>query len=491
MRSTMFAYVMSFVALLQPHRQAVAAMPCPAVAETTLKLSFDNPALLPSVKGTINGKPATLLLDTGSDLTLLTTRMPLPAARFSLGTSIGGFEGNTRLRKVKIDSLKVGPIVLLDTTLPAEQAESRLSTHWDGILGADLLLRYDLDISFDTSSVTIYPAGSCAPAWTEQAHAIPLIKQGKSLIPRMTATLGTQSALAIADTGATNSLVLRQFISAGMPDTRIAATGKRVSGFGGESGSIGSAQIGTLALGGTNFPAATWHIVEQNKGGGTDSVLLGGDFFGAHRVFISSASATLYYRASASKVSSPFKPNTSWYQALARQGNLTAQLKLVELASSLAERLEWQAMAAAQGHTGSLVTLAVHARNTGRLPEATEYISRALQRDPRFHQALVERYLVTQARSSREVAIRELTGTIEAEHIDTLTWPGTTYNMLLQRTTVAEFVDGILQEQRGTLQQRCSAASLLRQLRKAGQGWENIVTADLTRLCPGRNGDGI
>lgn len=489
MRLTMIAYVVSFAALLLPQRNAAAAAPCLAPAEATLKLSFDNPALLPSVHATINGKPATLLLDTGSDLTFLSTRISLPAARFSLGGSIGGFLGKTRLRKVKVDNLTVGPIELRDTTLPAEQAESLISMHWDGILGADYLLRYDLDISFAASSITFYPAGSCTPEWTAQARTIPLIKQGKSPIPRMAATLGTQSAFAIADTGATASLLLRQLLIAGRPDVHIAAASKKVAGFGGESATIGTAPLNALTLGGQRFPDAAWHVVERNRGTDNDGLLLGGDFFAANRVFISSASAALYYHAYASQASDPFQPNTSWYQALAQQGNLAAQLKLVELASTPAERRQWQIMAAAQGHAGSLVALAVQARVAGRLSEATEYISTALQRDAKFHQALIERFLVTQVRSSKDAASRELAATIELEHLDTRTWPEATYSMLLQRITVSDFIDDMLQQKR-TPQQRCSVASLLRQLRKAGQGWETISPSELTRLCPARNGDG-
>lgn len=485
MRVTMIAYVMSLAALLLPQRAAAA--PCPAPAEATLKLSFDNPALMPSVQATINGKPAVLLLDTGSDLTLLSTRMPLPVARFSPGVSIGGFNGKTRLRKVKVDDFTVGPITLRNTTLPSEQAESIISAHWDGVLGADHLLGYDLDISFATSSVTLYPAGSCAPDWTQQAHAVPLVKQGKSLIPRMAATLGTQSALAVADTGATVSLVLRQLLTLGMPDAWIAPTASKGAGYGGES-DIGTVALNALTLGGQNFPAATWHVTEQNKNGGDDAILLGGDFFAANRVFISSRNAVLYFQALNPAANTPFHPNTGWYETLARQGNLGAQLKLIALASTPAQRHPWQTMAAAQGHVGSLTALATQDRLAGRLAEAGEQIGRALQRDPKFYPALVERYLITQAARSREAASRELAATINAEQLDTRIWPGKTYSMLLQQTSVPEFIVDV-QQQISSTRQRCSIAGLLRQLRKAGQGWESIASADLVRLCPGRNGD--
>ncbi len=486
MRLTMLAYVVTLAAILL-QRHAVAATPCPAMAEATLKLSFDNPALMPSVQATINGKPATLLLDTGSDLTLLSTRMPLPVARFSPGLSIGGFHGKTRLRKVKVDDFTVGPIMLRDTTLPAEQAESIISAHWDGVLGADYLMRYDLEISFATSSITLYPAAGCAPDWTAQAHAIPLVKQGQSPIPRTAATLGTQSAMAVADTGATVSLILRQLLTAGLPGVHIAAIGNKGAGYGGES-NIGTAQLNGLTLGGHAFPAATWHVAEHNKSGGDDAVLLGGDFFAANKVFISSRNAVLYFQALAPAANAPFHPNTAWYQELARQGNLGAQLKLIELAPTPAERLPWQTMAAAQGHVGSLAALATQARLAGRLPEAGEQVARALLRDPKFYPALVERYLITQATRSREAASRELAATINAEHLDTLNWPGKTYRMLLQQTSVPEFIVDV-QQQVSSSRQRCSIAGLLRQLRKAGQGWEGIASADLARLCPGRNGD--
>lgn len=484
MRVTMIAYVMSLAALLLPQRGAAA---CTAPAEATLKLSFDNPALMPSVQATINGKPALLLLDTGSDLTLLSARRPLPLARFSPGISIGGFNGKTRLRKVKVDDFTVGPIALRNTTLPAEQAESIISAHWDGVLGADYLLRYDLDISFATAAITLYPAGSCAPDWTTQAHTIPLVQDGKSLIPRMAATLGTQPALAVADTGATVSLILREFLTTGMPGSRIAATGNKGAGYGGES-DIGTVQLSALTLGGQNFPSATWHVTAHNRSGGDDAILLGGDFFAANRVFISSRDAVLYFQALTPTANTPFHPNTDWYASLARQGNLGAQLKLIALASTPAQRQPWQAMAAAQGHVGALTALATQARLAGRLPEAGEQISRALLRDAKFYPALVERYLITQATRSRDAASRELAATIKAEQLDTYSWPGRTYRMLLQQTSVPEFIVDV-QQQISSTRQRCSIAGLLRQLHKAGQGWESIASADVARLCPGHNGD--
>lgn len=417
----------------------------------------------------------------------LTSNMRFAMLVYVATLAIGGFNGKTRLRKVMIDSFTVGPISLRDTTLPAEEAGSPTLAYWDGVLGADYLSRYDLEISFATSSIALYPAGSCAPDWTAQAHVISLLKQGKSPIPRMAATLGAEETLAVADTGATASIILRQFLTAGQPDIRIAASGKKAAGYGGES-SIGMARLSTLALGGQDFPGATWHVIESNKGGNSDAILLGGDFFAANKVFISSRNKVLYFQALNPAADTPFYPNTAWYQTLARQGNLGAQLKLIQLAPTPAERLPWQTMAAAQGHTGTLVALAVQARLDGRLAEASELINRALLRDAKFYSALVERYLITQASRSKDAASQELATTIDAEHLDTRGWPGQTYGMLLQQTSVPKFVADVLQ-QVSAPQQRCATASLLRQLRKAGQGWETIAPADLALLCPGRNGE--
>ena len=104
-----------------------------------------------------NGMPVTMLLDTGAETTILT-----PGVAKRLGAQRPQVEFDRQLRGVAITwrRVRVAPI----------NVASVFSGPLDGVLGADSLNSFDIDLDLPNNRITFYSRQTCpgaAPAWTE------------------------------------------------------------------------------------------------------------------------------------------------------------------------------------------------------------------------------------------------------------------------------------------------------------------------------------
>jgi predicted aspartyl protease len=162
----------------------------------------------------INAKWVQLVVDSGAERTTISSsaadRLGLPHdPRYKVrAVGIGGVTTST---DVMIDRLVLGgvhfPIQRVAVGSFTLQNEHGLSA--DGLLGADILLAYDLDIDVPGGTLTLYRNRTCPdlrPPWREPAIEIVGVRARKDrlLLPF---TLDDNEGLALLDTGAQGNVL--------------------------------------------------------------------------------------------------------------------------------------------------------------------------------------------------------------------------------------------------------------------------------------------
>ena len=162
---------------------------------------------LPLVDGTIAGKPVRMVLDTGADRTLLSEAAVrrLGLRRDSRATRSAGIGGSFAAFDAVADSINFGNArVPLSGVVVGDFALGLQESQVDGLLGADLWRRLDVDLDLPARTATFYRAESCQrrePPWQGPALVIHGLAgpANRLLLP---AALDGHGAVAIFDTGA-------------------------------------------------------------------------------------------------------------------------------------------------------------------------------------------------------------------------------------------------------------------------------------------------
>ena len=162
----------------------------------------------------INGHWVRLVVDTGAERTTVTDaaadRLGLPHDPRYVNRSLG-IGGATTAPDVTIERLVLGgvhfPIDRIAVGTFNLRTEGGLNAH--GLLGADILLAFDLDIDVPGSKLTLYRSRVCPdrrPPWPEPAEEITgvRVRRDRLLLPF---ELDDVPGLAILDTGAQGDVV--------------------------------------------------------------------------------------------------------------------------------------------------------------------------------------------------------------------------------------------------------------------------------------------
>ena len=170
------------------------------------------------VPARINGHRVRLLVDTGSERTTLTeaaaTRLRLPRV-VQYVTRTFGVAGMSASRDLAVPGIDLGgrhfPI---DRVAVGRFALDRISgPRIDGLLGADILLAFDMDIDLPAHQLTLYQVRDCPdvrPPWRQPAMEITGLGRSRDL--RVVAfDLDGERGTAILDTGAQFDVVSASF----------------------------------------------------------------------------------------------------------------------------------------------------------------------------------------------------------------------------------------------------------------------------------------
>ncbi|MBE7217550.1 MAG: aspartyl protease family protein [Caulobacteraceae bacterium] len=264
----------------------------------------------PVIAAFIDGKPVRALVDTGASISLLfrgsATRMGLRLDTVS-GLRMYGAGGATSVQAATIDLRIAG----------AERRGMRIVVAGerpmdvDMLLGQDILQQADVEYDFANHTLRLLDAQNCAdsdmPYWAsryDEAALLPAGAQDEHLI--VDVKLNGHATRAILDTGAAISVASPALAAAAGVPLRDAGA---MSGLGSAAVAVKLGVVKRLQVGGEVIPDATLafgdlfgratygetgSLLPQKEDAPAD-MLLGSDFFAAHRVLVSPSHRKMFF----------------------------------------------------------------------------------------------------------------------------------------------------------------------------------------------------
>ena len=255
---------------------------------------------LPMVSAQINGRPATLILDTGAEHLILTASA---ASRLSVTTkydferSMAGIGKAIRTGDARLDSMRLGGIALpYPRALVGDFALRVGGAEPDGLLGASALADFDLDIDLPHRRLDLYDRLDCAtlrPPWSGRYVSLETTRS-LSLHPFVPVTINGQRMTASLDSGAQRTVIASRAATRVGIDakTQLAGPEMRTQGVAGEMLPATVHQFRDFQVGGVPVrgpvlvvPAALPRDIDA---------LLGFDFLLANRVWLSYGSRRIF-----------------------------------------------------------------------------------------------------------------------------------------------------------------------------------------------------
>jgi predicted aspartyl protease len=253
------------------------------------------------VTAAIGGQPVRLLVDTGAERTVLTeaavTRLGLAhdARHMTRSFGIGGSSANW--------DADIPGIVLGQTRFPVEHVavghfaiDHVSGPRADGLLGADILLAFDMDIDGAAHRLTLYRVRRCpdaVPPWREPAIRINGLdaRRDRLLVP---ITLDGVSGMAILDTGAQATAIgMGMARRLGLTEASLLADRTIMAhGAAPQPVAVHVHLFRELLVGDARIEAPTLAVVPNDRAIG--DALLGGDFLRNRRVWLSFATRRLF-----------------------------------------------------------------------------------------------------------------------------------------------------------------------------------------------------
>ena len=209
----------------------------------------------------LNGRPASLVFDTGAYTSLLSetavgrlglTNMRGEEIRNTLGT-VSGIGGARTARFVTARRVELGGLHARDYNFVAAD----LHIGWaDGLLSTDLISQFDVDLDLPESTIVLYrPTGDCSTPAAFLAgplYSTGLEPTGQDRRPRIRVAIGRQTLVALIDTGAPRSSIFRRAAR------RLGIDMPRVAPGGPSAGGIGPTAWRAPRPPCRNWPWATW-----------------------------------------------------------------------------------------------------------------------------------------------------------------------------------------------------------------------------------------
>ena len=134
------------------------------------KIALENANGLALVTVLADGAALKLIVDTGAERTVLTSRAAErlgTAPQIQFHRSLKGVAASLTGREVEFKSLTIGGVdapwrraVVAQNALPSSFGAA------DGILGTDLLGKFDIDLDLPNRRMSLYEKGICRPDWT-------------------------------------------------------------------------------------------------------------------------------------------------------------------------------------------------------------------------------------------------------------------------------------------------------------------------------------
>jgi predicted aspartyl protease len=261
----------------------------------------------PMVQLIADGKPVNLLLDTGAETTMLTeetTRRLQLAPDPSRTTVMQGIGGRSTHVNTRVHRLQIAGAMLSEVSLAVAPYNFRgmAGAPPDGLLGADVLANFDVDLDLPHSVVRLFRARDCVlgnPVWNEPAALKADISSGPGRnMLYLPAMLDGRMLTGLVDTGAdmaTDIGVVDTAAAAASGTTAETLTGSSrivVHGAAPTDGTARRHRFGSLVIGLETLQHPTLSVTDLPRGSG--ELLIGVLYARTHRIWISYASHRMY-----------------------------------------------------------------------------------------------------------------------------------------------------------------------------------------------------
>jgi predicted aspartyl protease len=275
---------------------------CPLIREATMPIEMHRNMLF--VRVTISGQPVKLLVDTGAEKTLLTEktveRLHLPRDHTHATRTYGIGNATAAWDALLPDGMVLGGVHFpIDRVTVGQFGIADVGGNTaDGLLGADILLAFDLDLDLPKQQLTLYRARrqcpDATPPWPEPFIGLAGVatRRDRLMVPF---ELDGVAGLAVVDTGAQlSSISERMAERMGVVQSVLSADRTVVAhGAAPNQVEVRLHQFRELRVGPAVIEAPALPVVPMTSGMG--DALVGADFlkgrrtwlsFSTHRIFV-------------------------------------------------------------------------------------------------------------------------------------------------------------------------------------------------------------
>ena len=471
-------------AALPAHAQQDDARRCVYTPIANLPVSYKGPLLGITVPGRINGKPASLLVNTGIFSHLLTlTGARRHGLRLQNDGAVSGISGYTLAYSATVEEFFIGPAgarrvgmkVLADHAIPPAH---------DAMIGTNYLMQADLEVSLAQKRITLFKPANCdgrfLAYWDPQAVSIPFT-MAPGYRPEFTVTLNGATLTASIDTSATASMVTleaakRIGLKLDAPNVeRIRDT----AGIGAATSASWSAVFDSLQIGTEKISSPRLNVVEAGKL--QVDLLLGADFLRAHRVLFAVSQERLYFSYVGGDALSQRRSIEPWVMKEAAEGNADAQMALASAylhmqdEASRKEGQAWLERAAVNGSPDANTFIGHRLLQQGRPAEAAYRLRKAVDALPTARDTALWLYAARMRNQQAELGKQELEANFARDDDD---WPAPVARFYLGKLGEDELLKAARSGRQPARRHLCQAWSHIAER----HGWEgDSAGADVAR----------
>jgi predicted aspartyl protease len=265
-------------------------------------VAIATPGGIPVVSASANGHELSLLLDTGAEQTILAPgaagRIGAQPPRIEFARPMRGIAGVMATREVELRSFSVGAVAIpWHRVLVAPIAIAAVSSPpLDGVLGADVLIDFDIDLDLAHQRLAFYRKQSCptaTPAWTGPYTEIGVGRSRNEHLffpvelddRRIYAFLDTGSQRTVLSTATAKAFALTEAVLARDPPiTMRGATGERLEA---RLHRFSQLRVGNQLVRDPQIVVTTTKVSDAD-------MVLGTDFLAARRLWLSYGSGRLF-----------------------------------------------------------------------------------------------------------------------------------------------------------------------------------------------------
>lgn len=282
---------------------AACTAPCDYGAGDVVPVSLRSS--LPVVPVEVNGSRVPFVLDTGAARTALMAegaavlRLQMDRLRSTGGM---GIAGRTQEQNAMLARMRVGQHDLRNLTLPVVRFSRPGQRIAAGLLGADFLQVAEVELDIPARRVTLHDRRACrvmALPWQGAYDSIPiqLVGGGLMILP---AEVNGRPVRALFDTGSGGTVIRRSIAPAiGLPEEALAQLPAiRADGIGTEARQGRIHRGATMRVGGETITGATLVFLDLPSDAPFE-LILGQDYIGARRFWISYAERMLHVQKAA------------------------------------------------------------------------------------------------------------------------------------------------------------------------------------------------